>query len=44
METDGKNWLRYSGADGYIYLEEIQLEGKKKMEIADFLRGYRFKD
>ncbi|HEY2349172.1 MAG TPA: methionyl-tRNA formyltransferase [Puia sp.] len=44
METDGKNWLRYSGTDGYIYLEEIQLEGKKKMGIADFLRGYRFKD
>src|SRR5664279_1212362 len=43
METDGKNWLRYSAADGYIYLEEIQLEGKKKMGIADFLRGYRFK-
>jgi len=43
METDGKNWLRFSAADGYIYIEEIQLEGKKKMGIADFLRGYRFK-
>ena len=43
METDGKSWLRYSASDGYIYIEELQLEGKKKMNIADFLRGYRFK-
>jgi methionyl-tRNA formyltransferase len=43
METDGKTWLRYSASDGYIYIEEMQIEGKKKMGIADFLRGYRFK-
>jgi methionyl-tRNA formyltransferase len=43
METDGKTWLRYTAANGFIYIEEMQLEGKKKMGIADFLRGYRFK-
>jgi methionyl-tRNA formyltransferase len=43
METDGKSWLRYSASNGYIYIEEMQLEGKKKMGISDFLRGYRFK-
>jgi methionyl-tRNA formyltransferase len=43
METDGTTWLRYTAADGFIYVEEMQLEGKKKMGIADFLRGYRFK-
>jgi methionyl-tRNA formyltransferase len=42
METDGKTWLRYSGPDGYIYVEELQLEGKKRMQVAEFLRGYRF--
>lgn len=41
METDGKSWLRFSASDGYIYAEEMQLEGKKRMGIADFLRGYR---
>jgi methionyl-tRNA formyltransferase len=41
METDGKNWIRYSGADGFIYAEEMQLEGKKRMKTTDFLRGYR---
>ncbi len=43
METDGKTWLRYAASDGFIYVEEMQLEGKKKMGVSDFLRGYRFK-
>jgi methionyl-tRNA formyltransferase len=43
METDGKTWLRFSASDGFIYIDEMQLEGKRKMKIADFLRGYRFK-
>ncbi|HZZ74823.1 MAG TPA: methionyl-tRNA formyltransferase, partial [Puia sp.] len=43
MESDGKTWLRFSGSDGYIYIDELQLEGRKRMETGDFLRGYRFK-
>ena len=41
LETDGKNWLRFTAADGYIYVEELQLEGKKRLLTADFLRGFR---
>jgi len=41
MDTDGKTFLRFTASGGYIYLEEIQLEGKKRMNIAEFLRGYR---
>jgi methionyl-tRNA formyltransferase len=41
MDTDGREWLRFSAADGYIYADEIQLEGKKRMPTAEFLRGYR---
>jgi methionyl-tRNA formyltransferase len=41
METNGKDWLRYLASDGYIYIEEMQLEGKKRMPVADFLRGFR---
>ena len=41
MQTDGKTLLRFACADGFIYLEEAQLEGKKKMNIEDFLRGYK---
>ncbi len=42
METDKKTYFRFSAMDGYIVLKEIQLEGKKKIFIEDFLRGYRF--
>jgi len=41
-ETDGKTFLKFSCTDGYIHLLEVQLEGKKRMSIADFLKGYRF--
>jgi methionyl-tRNA formyltransferase len=41
-ETDNRSMLRFAGTDGYISVKEIQLEGKKKMQIGDFLRGYRF--
>lgn len=41
-ETDGKTFLKFACADGYLHLLEVQLEGKKKMGITDFLKGYRF--
>lgn len=40
--TDGKTFIKFACADGYIHALDIQLEGKKKMAIADFLRGHRF--
>jgi methionyl-tRNA formyltransferase len=40
--TDEKTFLKFAAADGYIQVTEIQLEGKKKMMINEFLRGYRF--
>jgi methionyl-tRNA formyltransferase len=40
--TDGKNFLKFACEDGYVLCKEVQLEGKKKMDIATFLRGYRF--
>jgi len=42
FKTDEKNFLQFAGANGYINVTTIQLEGKKKMEIKEFLRGYRF--
>lgn len=39
--TDGKNYARFACSDGYIQLNDIQWEGKKRMPIADFLRGYK---
>jgi len=40
--TDGKNFLKFACSNGYIHFTDIQLEGKKRMLIEDFLRGYRF--
>lgn len=39
--TDGKTYARFACADGYIQLNDIQWEGKKRMPITDFLRGYK---
>jgi methionyl-tRNA formyltransferase len=40
--TDGKTFLKFACADGYVKVLELQLEGKKKISVEDFLRGYRF--
>ncbi|MEO6541346.1 MAG: methionyl-tRNA formyltransferase, partial [Ferruginibacter sp.] len=40
--TDNKTWLHIGCRNGYISILELQLEGKKKMDIAAFLRGYHF--
>jgi methionyl-tRNA formyltransferase len=39
--TDNKSFLKFATNDGFISVKEIQLEGKKKMNIGDFLRGWR---
>ena len=41
VETDGKTNLRFTCADGYIALKDLQLEGKKRMGVEEFLRGYK---
>lgn len=39
--SDGKTNIKFATADGFISLSEIQIEGKKRMAVTDFLRGYR---
>jgi methionyl-tRNA formyltransferase len=39
--TDGKTYAKIACKDGYIGLSDIQWEGKRRMPIIDFLRGYR---
>ncbi len=39
--TDGKTYLKFATTDGFITLTDVQYEGKKRMPIADFLRGTR---
>jgi methionyl-tRNA formyltransferase len=37
--TDNKNYLYFKTLDGWISIDELQPEGKKRMTIADFFRG-----
>jgi methionyl-tRNA formyltransferase len=39
--TDHKKHLKFAANDGYISVTEVQLEGKKQMDIKDFLRGVK---
>ena len=39
LDTDGKTYLRIALSDGWLQLLEVQVSGKKRMQIADFLRG-----
>ncbi|WDF56872.1 methionyl-tRNA formyltransferase [Mucilaginibacter sp. KACC 22063] len=39
--TDGKTYLKFAGTDGYVSLTDLQLEGKKRMGVEEFLRGYK---
>jgi methionyl-tRNA formyltransferase len=37
--TDNKSFIKYSTFDGIVNIIEIQLEGKKRMFVEEFLRG-----
>ena len=43
VSTDNVTYLKYACTDGYIVVNELQLEGKKRMRTEDFLRGYKVK-
>lgn len=40
IRTDDKTFFKVAVPDGFIFLKEIQLAGKKKLSVADFLRGF----
>ncbi|MGI4729505.1 MAG: methionyl-tRNA formyltransferase [Janthinobacterium lividum] len=39
--TDQKSFLKFACSDGFILVKEVQLEGKKRMNIEEFLRGIK---
>jgi len=39
--TDHKTYLKFAAKDGFISVTDVQLEGKKRMGIAEFLRGVK---
>lgn len=38
--SDQKKYLAVSVPNGYIYLDEVKLQGKRQMKVTDFLNGY----
>lgn len=41
FDTDHKTYFRFAAKNGWVYVTELQLEGKKAMDVAAFLRGFR---
>ncbi len=39
--TDHKTYLKFACQNGYYEVETLQLEGKQKMNVQNFLRGWR---
>jgi methionyl-tRNA formyltransferase len=42
--SDNKNYVKIATVDGYIHLLDVQLEGRKRMDIKSFLNGYQIKE
>lgn len=40
IKTDDKHYLKVATADGYLEILQLQMPGKKRMAIEDFLRGH----
>lgn len=39
--TDDRTYLKIAASDGFLHLTEVQLAGKRRMPVADLLRGTR---
>jgi methionyl-tRNA formyltransferase len=40
--SDQKTYLHFQTGEGLLAVKDLQLEGKKRMHVTDFLRGYKF--
>lgn len=39
VDSDGKTYIKFRAADGWLSLIELQPEGKKRIKVEEFLRG-----
>lgn len=44
FESDNKTYLRIKTGDKSLDILELQLEGKRRMDVQEFLRGFQFKE
>ena len=40
--SDGKSEIKVAVQDGFIGIKALQVAGKKKMQVVDFMRGFKF--
>lgn len=40
IQTDSKDYLKIATLDGFVEILELQLEGRKKMDVKSFLNGF----
>jgi methionyl-tRNA formyltransferase len=43
MESDGKNFLKAACRDGFLHIHDLQLSGKKRLPVKDFLAGTKIR-
>lgn len=41
VRTDGKSYVAVTAADGWVYIDEVQMAGKRRMAIKELLLGWR---
>lgn len=44
IDTDNKTYIHINCTDGILQLLEVQLQGKKRMAVREFLNGYKFSE
>lgn len=44
VKSDGKTFLKVACSNGFIYIKELQMAGKKRMLVEEFLRGFKIED
>lgn len=42
--TDQKSYLKYAASDGFVHILELQLQGRRRLPVTDFLNGYRIRE
>lgn len=42
--SDGKSYFRVAVKDGFLNIDSLQLAGKKRLSVVDFLCGFKFRD
>jgi methionyl-tRNA formyltransferase len=40
--SDDKSEIKVAVQDGFIGIKTLQVAGKKKMQVVDFMRGFKF--